>query len=67
MTCHICRDTGTTPPKPHIAGITVTISACACEAGQRFVRETNATLRARQMNAELPEADRAMLKLKGMI
>lgn len=39
MTCPICNDSGTTPPQPHIAGITVTFSACTCEAGRQFAAD----------------------------
>ena len=38
-----------------------------CEAGRAMVARVNAEIRARQMNAELPESQREMLKLKGMI
>lgn len=63
MTCPICHDTGIAHSAPHIWPDICTIAACTCDAGKAMV----AVLRARQMNAELPEADRAMLKLKGMM
>lgn len=40
------------------------MTACTCDAGRQFAADI-AAQRARQMNAELPEATRDMLKLKG--
>ena len=65
--CHICRGTGIAHTAPHIAEVTQTMTACTCEAGRAMVARVNAEIRARQMNAELPESQREMLKLKGMI
>jgi hypothetical protein len=65
MTCTDCRDTGIIS-RPYIAGVVSTMTACTCDAGRQFAADI-AEQRARQMNAELPEATRDMLKLKGMI
>ncbi|AEI70943.1 hypothetical protein [EBPR podovirus 2] len=69
MTCPDCRDTGIIS-RPYIAGVGNSVSPCDCQRGKDFMAEwdrQSAALRARQMNAELPEATRDMLKLKGMI
>lgn len=67
--CPDCRDTGIIS-RPYIAGVGNSVSPCDCQRGEDFMAEwdrQSAEQRARQMNAELPEATRDMLKLKGMI
>ncbi len=67
--CPDCRDTGIIS-RPYIAGVVSTMTACTCDAGRAFLAEwdrQSAALRARQMNAELPNTTHNMLKLKGMI
>ena len=52
------------PPYPRSDAGEAAIYSIGFTAGRRAVETA---LRARQMNAELPEATRDMLKLKGMI
>ena len=65
-TCPDCGGTGTVT-KPYIAGVVSVMHPCACRNPVAAALSEAAARRAAEMNAELPEDQRAMLTMKGMI